>query len=78
MSDNLIEQILAHAKQAQLDPMFAKDQAWEIEQLILAHRAAQISKATHTCEYHGDNCQEHNLHCGYPKCQILRAAKAEQ
>lgn len=41
MSDDLIEQILAHAKQAQLDPMFAKDQAWEIEQLILTHKAEQ-------------------------------------
>lgn len=37
-----------------------------------------ITKETHTCKYHGDNCQEHNLHCGYPKCQVLRTGKAEQ
>ncbi|MDF0491565.1 hypothetical protein PX554_25965 [Sphingomonas sp. H39-1-10] len=28
-----LRRIIAHARQAQIQPQFAKDQAWEIEQL---------------------------------------------
>ena len=35
----IIQQIKAHARQAQIQPQFAKDQAWEIEQLIEALQA---------------------------------------
>lgn len=30
-----LRRIVAHARQAQIEPRFAKDQAWEIEQLAI-------------------------------------------
>lgn len=32
-----LRRIVAHARQAQFQPRFAKDQAWEIEQLATDH-----------------------------------------
>jgi hypothetical protein len=37
--NEIIQQIKAHARQAQIQPQFAKDQAWEIEQLAEALQA---------------------------------------
>jgi hypothetical protein len=42
--NEIIQQIKAHARQAQIQPQFAKDQAWEIEQLAEALQAENALK----------------------------------
>ena len=54
-------------------------QALEIERLRKDMGIeVQVSKNTHTCKYHGDYCQEHNLHCGWPKCAVARETLGEK
>ena len=48
-------------------------QAAEIERMRKdMGMGAQVSKDTHTCGQYGDNCQAHNLHCGWPDCAVAR------